>query len=229
MINTLPMTIEFIHVKSHQDKDTEVHLLPWNAQMNVCTDHLATDFLDNYAEASKIIPFIRPSQASLTIQGETITRRFANRLRQAASGPPLRERIIIRNHWTAETFTSINWEAPGKALDTLEHSTQIVIIKFAHGHLPTRKHMLRIGEAETDKCPACIHNMEDEWHILTCAKREEWRATLIKNLTDLLHITKTQPDLTLILLQGIRGALQDQQYQMDNTNREPRFKYLIDA
>jgi hypothetical protein len=114
LINKLPITLKFIHIKSHQDKDTAVHLLPWAAQMNVCPDHLATDYLDNFAEPSKSIPFIRPSQASLTIQGKTITRRFTNQLRQAASSPQLCNHIIICNHWTAETFTSIHWEAPQK-------------------------------------------------------------------------------------------------------------------
>jgi hypothetical protein len=74
LISDLPITLQFIHVKSHQDNDTAVHLLPWNAQMNVCTDHLATDYLDNFAEPSKLIPFIHPSQASLAIQGKTISR-----------------------------------------------------------------------------------------------------------------------------------------------------------
>lgn len=78
LINELPITLKFIHVKSYQDKDTTVHLLPWAAQMNVCADHLAMDNFDNSAEPSKLIPFIRPSQASLNIKGETITRRFAN-------------------------------------------------------------------------------------------------------------------------------------------------------
>jgi hypothetical protein len=74
MLDLLPVTVQFIHVKSHQDDDTEIHLLTWDAQMNVHADHLATDYLENYAEPSKIIPFIRPSQASLTINSETITR-----------------------------------------------------------------------------------------------------------------------------------------------------------
>jgi hypothetical protein len=78
LLLALPITLKSIHVKSHQDDNTEVQFLPWAAQMNVQTDHLATDYLDNYADPSKIIPFICPSQASLTIQGETITRRFAN-------------------------------------------------------------------------------------------------------------------------------------------------------
>jgi hypothetical protein len=197
--------------------------------MNVQANHLATNYLENYSEPSKIIPFIPPSQASLNIAGETITRRFAKRLRQATSSPNLRNRMQIRNSWNAQTFQSINWEAPSKALDTLEHSTQIFITKFAHEHLPTRKHMKRIGEAESDKCPACLHTIETAWHILSCENRSKWRNTLINNLKDILHINNTQPDLTLLLLQGVRGALHDPMFQMTATNREPRFQYLVTA
>jgi hypothetical protein len=74
LLLALPITIKCIHVKSHPDDDTEVHLLPWAAQMNVQANHLAMDYLDNYSDPSKILSFIRPSQASLTIQGKTITR-----------------------------------------------------------------------------------------------------------------------------------------------------------
>jgi hypothetical protein len=87
LINTLSISFQYLHVKSHQDDDTEIHLLPWAAQMNVQADSLATDFLDNYAEPSKLVPFIPASQASLSIHGETITRRFATRLRQADNSP----------------------------------------------------------------------------------------------------------------------------------------------
>ena len=45
--------------------------------MNVHADALATDYLDNYSESSKIIPCIPASKASLTINGEAIARRFA--------------------------------------------------------------------------------------------------------------------------------------------------------
>jgi hypothetical protein len=95
ILKKIPIEIICIHVKSHQDNKTEVHLLLWEAQMNVQADHLATDYLDNYAEPSKIIPFIPPSQASLTIKGQTITRRFAKQLRLEASSPDLRKRMII--------------------------------------------------------------------------------------------------------------------------------------
>jgi hypothetical protein len=229
MLDLLPVTVQFIHVKSHQDDNTEIHLLTWDAQMNVHADHLATDYLENYAEPSKIIPFIRPSQASLTINGETITRRFASRLRLTASGPNIERQLKLRNNWTHSTFQSINSKVPGKALTTMENSQKVFVIKFAHGHLPTRRHMNRIGEAESDKCPSCLQCVETDWHILSCPNRSTSRNTILENLNDVLQITRTQPDLTIILLQGVRGTLNDPSYQMNVATREPRFQYLVTA
>jgi hypothetical protein len=124
MLDILPITVRFTHVKSHQDDKTDINLLPWEAQMNVHADHLATDYLENYAEPSKIIPFIRPSKASLTIQGKTITRRFAYRLRLAASSPNLEQRLKLKNNWTQRTLQSINWEvlSTGQGID--DHGNQ---------------------------------------------------------------------------------------------------------
>jgi hypothetical protein len=44
-----------------------------------------------------------------------------------------------------------------------------------------------------------------------------------------MRITNTQPDLTLILLQGVRGAIHNPEFQMDIATREPRFQYLVTA
>ena len=59
----------------------------------------------------------------------------------------------------------------GKALDTLENSAKIFIVKFAHDLLPTHRHMHRIRRAAHDKCPACIHLTETDWYILSYPTR----------------------------------------------------------
>jgi NAD(P)-dependent dehydrogenase (short-subunit alcohol dehydrogenase family) len=52
--------------------------LPHKGCVEVHTDTLATDCLDkNFAEPSKIVPFVPASQASLTINSKTITRQHA--------------------------------------------------------------------------------------------------------------------------------------------------------
>ena len=229
ILASLSISFHFIWVKSHQDDDTEVHLLPWTTQMNIHADSLATDYLDNYADPSKIVPFIPASQASLSIRGVTITRRFAQQLRQAANSPRLRKRLMNRNGWNYNTFRTINWDVPGKTLNTMENSAQIFIVKFAHDHLPTRRHMRRTGRAESDKCPACLHIVETDWHILSCPRRSLWRNDLLKTLGDTLEAHHTQPDIALIMLQGIRGALSNQRFQMNSNNREPSFCMLVNS
>jgi hypothetical protein len=197
----------------HQQK------LPWAAQMDVRADSLATDYLDNYAEPSKIVPFIPASKASLTVNGETIARRFTGRLCQAASGPSIWKCLMSRNQWSRNAFLSINWDVPGKALDTVENSTQIVITKLAHDHyFPTRRYMHIIGQAET--------GLINARHVYTLLKQRTGTYSALSKTIHLLARTTnhnpyrnpvhqpnptqpnpTQPDLMIILLQGIRGTL----------------------
>ena len=67
--------------------------------MNCHADTLATDYLDNWFEPSKLVPFIPASKASIAITGVTITRNLARRLRQAASSPALQQHIMSKNGW----------------------------------------------------------------------------------------------------------------------------------
>ena len=46
-----------LHVKGHQDDDTDIHLLPWTAQMNVQVETLATGYLDKLLRTIQICPF----------------------------------------------------------------------------------------------------------------------------------------------------------------------------
>jgi hypothetical protein len=78
--------------------------------------------------------------------------------------------------------------------------------------------MHRIGQAETDKCPACLHITETVWHILSCPRRSLWRKEFLETLNETLSTHHTQPDLALILVQGIRGALAQPDFQMSTSN-----------
>jgi hypothetical protein len=94
---SLSVSFQCLHVRSHQDHNAEVHLLPSEAQMNVGADALATDCLNNHAKPSKIVPFIPASQASLKIIGKTIPRRDAKQLRQVTDSPRTCTRLMARN------------------------------------------------------------------------------------------------------------------------------------
>ena len=198
--------------------------------MNCHADALATDYLDNWSDPSKIVPFIPASKASVAIAGVTITRHLARRLRQAASSPALEKHIMLKNGWNDWIFNSIDWDAQAKALGTLEYTQELFVTKWAHNLLPTRRHMKRIGQAESDLCPSCLETEETAPHIFACERRVQWQATFLDSLRKLLATLYTQPDLAMILMVGIQGALQDDPlFDMPTDNREASFELLVSS
>jgi hypothetical protein len=83
--------------------------------------------------------------------------------------------------------------------------------------------------AKTDKCPACEHIVETGWHVLSCPKCSLWREELLRALGDTLANVHTQPDLPLMLIQGIAGALSNQHFQMNPNNRKHVFCMLVNS
>jgi hypothetical protein len=172
ILRRLPFKLSLNHVKGHQDEATAVEDLPWEAQMNCHADEYATDYLDNWSEPSKIVPFIPASNASISIAGATITRNVARRLRLAAGSPDIEKHLKHKHGWNDWILQSIDWDNQAKALGTLVYTQELFAIKWAHGLLPTRRHMERMGRAESDLCPSCLETIETATHIFGCDKRQ---------------------------------------------------------
>jgi hypothetical protein len=230
ILNRLPFKLTCLHVKGHQDDDAPVAELPWEAQMNCHADACATDYLNNWSAPSKVVPFISASQASISLAGVTLTRNVARRLRQAASSPALAQRIMTANGWNTWILNSIAWDSQSKALGTLEHTQEIFVTKWAHNLLPIRRHMKRIGQAESDLCPSYLSIIETAPHIFACPKRVPWQVVFLDSHRKLLAKLHTQPDLQTILMTGIKGALQDDPlFDMPTCNREASFQLLVSS
>jgi hypothetical protein len=61
----------------------------WEAQMNCHADApYATEYLDNWSDPTKIVPFIPASKASIFIAGVTIIRNVARRLAASPAALP---------------------------------------------------------------------------------------------------------------------------------------------
>jgi hypothetical protein len=74
-----------------------------------------------------------------------------------------------------------------------------------------------------------MHITKTAWHILSCPSRSLWRAEMLRTLGESLITNHTQPDIALIPLQGIRGALSNHRFQMNPNNREPLFRALVNS
>jgi hypothetical protein len=177
--------------------------------MNCHIDFYATYYVANWADPSQVMPFIPASKASISIAGITITItcNIARCLRQAAISPALEKHIMTTNVWNKRILRSIDWDTQAKALSTLKYTQELFAIKWAHNLLPTRRHMQRIGKAESDLCPSCLQTIKTAPHIFTCPQQLPWQAIFTNSLQKLLDKMHTQPDLQHILLTGIQGAL----------------------
>jgi hypothetical protein len=90
--------------------------------------------------------------------------------------------------------------------------------------------MKRIKQAESDLCPSCLETIATAPHIFACPRRVQWQATFLDSLRKLLAELYTQPDLQMILMVGIQGALQDDPlFDMPTDNREASFAILVSS
>jgi hypothetical protein len=88
----------------------------------------------------------------------------------------------------------------------------------------------RIRQAESDLCPSCLETIETAPHMFGCEQCVEWQATFLTSLRKLLAKLCTQPDLQMILMVGIQGALQDDPlFDMPTDNREQSFETLVSS
>ena len=110
--------IQFVHVKSHQDKDRELDTLSFKAQLNVLCDKRINQFMMCPSEGQEplSVPLIPPHvPALITHKGRPLQGSLGRMLLLHTTGPPLQEYLCAKYKWTSSTFISINWMAHGTA------------------------------------------------------------------------------------------------------------------
>jgi hypothetical protein len=102
------------------------------------------------------------------------------------------------------------------------------IIKFRCDS-PTRRHMHAqdVAAFENNKCPACLHIVETDWHILTSPYDLCGETQLSQSLKDTFEGKSYPLDLTMILSWAHTRSSSDPGLQMPVANREPGFHNLL--
>jgi hypothetical protein len=143
---------------------------------------------------------------------------------------PFAQHIMATNGWNDWILNSIHWDSQAKALSTQECTQELFVTKWVHNLLRTRRHHMKpIEQAESDLRPSCLATVETAPRIFACPKRVPWQVVFLDSLCKLLAKPRTQPELQMILMVGIQGALQDNPlFGTPTRNREPSlFKPLV--
>ena len=127
----LPFHISFHHVKGHQAPSPDPRL-PWEANLNIICNSIATGALCN-ATAQPLVspnPFC-PIQ--LILQDSSVHSHFRSRLSSHQFiAPDLTSYLIKRNDWPDEILHTINWSAHSTSLHKFPISHRPFLCKLIH-------------------------------------------------------------------------------------------------
>jgi hypothetical protein len=136
IIQSLPFTIHWEHVKGHQDEVVPVDQLTRMEQLNILADELATHGLAISTE-ERLCPFIIPSIVELRVNYTTITSHYATHLQQAAGSESLFKWSTDTYEWDTRLINMVDWEAHHAAIQKLTFAEKRFILKFNTQWLPT--------------------------------------------------------------------------------------------
>ncbi len=201
-----------LHVKGHQDKDTEFNELARPAQINVLADKLAGKRLKN----KYICPYyeLPASKIMLYINNTAITAGYKYFMRNAYLSQDLRSYMIKKFGWKPDIPDKIWWQPHGMAHKSLHNPGATRIKKWIFNHLPTNSRQKIIHKHGEATCQACGCNEEDDNHIVRChcITRQKIRKDWIEALYHYLDSTSNTPkEVTRCIMRGVSSWLLHQE------------------
>jgi hypothetical protein len=155
----------FHHVKSHQDTKVSDKPPPFDAQINIIADELATR---QRVLMTEPMTHMEGLGCTLHIDGIPITRDSQKWILDFSSRIPMMDYYHRKLKWTENTFHSIHWDIQHTVLRGYSENDQRRILKFCHDWLPTNKRLFREGQMPSAKCPLCNCLEETNVHLLEC-------------------------------------------------------------
>jgi hypothetical protein len=222
------MTFSHEWVEAHQEIDKDS---PWDAILNDACDKLATEYLNDNPHSKPQVPWNPASKCMLYVEGQVVNRRLKATLRTASTKWDLLEHIddINRSPWNFESRSAmVDWEAHGKATTALPKTQWMKITKFKNNILSVNTRMAVRNPGTPPQCASCHTEDETEDHLYTCLARPLWKKKTLEGLERLLDELETHPDLSYLLLFGIR-ALVDPLWQPPMQEPRESLTHLIDA
>jgi hypothetical protein len=152
-IRLLHITLEYTHVKGHQDagRDSDVPLSR-EAVLNVECDKLATAALTT-ASPSSLVQFLPASAVSVTVAGQTITRKLPRAIHTIVGRRWQLESFGRRYSWTEAQFDQLDWPLFRSTAYKFSLKKRFFVIKWLNDLLPFQSRMHKFGQSSLAGCP----------------------------------------------------------------------------
>jgi hypothetical protein len=138
--------------------------------------------------------------AYVLVRGKSVTGQIYKTLFEAAACPRMKEYLLECYFWDEAVFNSIDWNAIHSSICGLTGVEHRFITKFCFQQLPVGTRLRQRESQAPQNCPACHEPLEDDWHLISCPSKEEWRTKQAATFSTLLVSLNTQPGLQIIIL-----------------------------
>ena len=212
ILQSLPIQIDFHHVKGHADDSTPLQDLSTIERMNVTADLLAKEFnslpaqdseLDQLSILNEIGPIKVPEGQKFT----KISSKFRSTLYDALTKKPTEDYWMKKMKIDNSLHSSLDWQLMGQAFETINVEKQKEVVKWNSEFCGTSKNLKIWKEQTHQKCPICGFDGENTEHILKCPHPEAtsvWGKSL-RTLEEWLTQQSTAPDLIKIIIDNLRA------------------------
>jgi hypothetical protein len=203
-IRLLAITLAYTHVLGHQDGDAanEASPLTRKATLNVECDRLASAALSS-AQPAPIVNFLPASVVSVTVAGQTVTRKLPCSIRTIVGRRRQLTSFKRRYKWTEAQFDAIDWPQFRSSTYKFLLTKRFFIIKWLNDLLPFQARMLKYGQSSLAGCPDdCGCASETHQHLLHCpaAHRVALFSPMAQDLDTICLTHKIDPYLRKVLL-----------------------------
>jgi endonuclease/exonuclease/phosphatase family metal-dependent hydrolase len=177
VVSLLPLDVEFTWIKGHQDSLTPYNLLPLAAQLNCDADREASRYpLIPDSPLQFQVPPLPQTPCQLLIANKSITSKLKQRVREAATLPPLFRYMEKKFKWQPNTTNEVDWANFTYTLKKYR-STWSTMVKHCYDISPTGDIAHRNNKHLPHACPSCGASYEDNNHVMLCPhpSRAKWR------------------------------------------------------
>jgi hypothetical protein len=188
------------HISGHQDELVPFAQLDRISQLNVLVDHQAKDMIQQAMISTKQRIVYSPSWR-IRLGSTPIIHDIDQVLYDLVHAPSVKQYWIQKGRITGETFSTVNWNRLGQALNKMSLSRRLFCSKHTSGMCGVGKFQKLWRMRETDACPHC-RLFEDALHIWTCAAdtvADVWSKSLL-SLRKTLQRLDTDPELISLML-----------------------------
>lgn len=188
--------VELSHVKGHQDAVRDLEDLQWKEKLNIFSDQLATEAMNDLKEDLDIPP-LPAANLYVIVDGRTLTHHIPSLIRFLWSSKIYKAYLQKKHGLSSQEIRVIDWDLFRASFQSFEIKKRWFFTKWVNYILPLSQQQHQKGLSGTCLCPSRCECIETQSHFLRCphSQRKQLFSDMISALRKVFIQNNIDPDI----------------------------------